>query len=272
MVVYKNSHFWKLSEYKMLWEALTDKPTKLKSLLEVLLHNLDTANIRIDADGMYVHNMQNNILMTVTIPATKFSSYEYTCDASHLFAGLTQTILPDLKTFKAKSAIALNLFGGGEDPMVMKIIVKSGKGGDVSMSLNVVVDQTPLQSDVVHPTDRIQTFTLTQSEFTVLCKTFKQGPVTIGAFKGRLVASGGVDGIKVKEVAFGQPSAELPTVHINMLAEKLLKLHKIGSFSNGQLNVSICSSAFTVSASGDLGSITATVFCERTENRTLNVS
>ncbi|KIA89208.1 putative proliferating cell nuclear antigen [Largemouth bass virus] len=240
----------------MLWEASTDKPIKLKALLEILLQNLDSARLVVTQQGITVADCQNSMTVTATIAASAFCSWAYNSDRPVIYAGVPHAALQDLKTFKSKSKVTLCLMG---DPdcsiLTMKIVVVNG---DMSTSINMVVNHCQQEAAVDHPTP-LSSFSLKQTEFTILCKTFKQGPVTLGSFGGRLVASGGIDGIKVKEVAFGAPDNSVPTVKVLLQAEKLTRLSKMGQFSDGLLIVHVSEGSVTVRASGMLGVMTMSI-------------
>ncbi|ANZ57145.1 proliferating cell nuclear antigen [Ranavirus maximus] len=243
----------------MLWEAVTDKPVKLKGILELLLNNMDSARLVVTSQSVSVVDYQSNMAVTASMPSSVFTSYVYKSDAECLYAGLPHAALPDLKSFKAKCNVTLRLMGGPEcGQYTMKIIIANAS--HMSTSINMVVDHVKKEADRGHPEGAGKPFTLTQQEFNTLCKTFKQGPVNLGVFGGVLVASGGVDGIKVKEVAFGAPDCVTPHVKLCVHAEKMSRLIKMGPFSAGSLTVCVAQGSVTVSTHGHLGSLTVTLF------------
>lgn len=214
------------------FKAVTNHSGKLKTLFEIIFLNLQTATLKINADGVLLEERTTqNLFIRVFLPADKFDEYYFHGTEKSYSIGISNNINKEFfKSVKNKDKITMEMSGPFDF-----IFKKEDK--DIVQSLSVTVqDVFILQPERVvdYSTNYIQ---LPPKEYSQLCRSFATLKMTVTKQYGQVIFGFKTPRSEKKLICGLKNQNDIEMFHREYYCEQFSRLSKIQSLSNEDIKV-----------------------------------
>lgn len=219
-------------EYDFKFKAVTNHSGKLKTLFEIIFLNLQTATLKINAEGILLEERTNqNLFIRVFLPSDKFDEYYFQGKERSYSIGLSNNINNEFfKSVKNKDKITLEMSGCFDF-----IFKKESK--DIVQSLSVTVqDVFILQPEriVDYSTNYIK---LPSEEYSQWCRSFATPKLTVTKQYGQVIFGFKTARSEKKLICGLKNQNDIEMFHREYYCEQFKRLSKIQSLSNEYIEV-----------------------------------
>lgn len=218
----------------MTFQARTKHSAKFKALFEALFQNMTTVCLMIDDAGIRSETYTTqNLLVSVTLPATAFDEYRFV-GGEPILVGVGSHINQLLKGANAKTTLTFGI----SRPQILNVEIASAVDNCVeSLSATLqCVQNVALTAFPVYSRPPTQIY---PPRFNVLCRSIKSNTVRVQKQRGRLLFTFEVAGLCEKTFSFGDddPNDRSPLVSKEIRSEQLMRVRKLYKMGDGPIEV-----------------------------------